>query len=88
MDKSKTLEIHQRQPQKNVDGHLGPKCNNCAGFGFTLGIAGTDHGCNDCNQTGVAAMTNAQLQEKVIGLETKLDELLVIIKKAAGEKDE
>lgn len=72
--------------QKNTNGHLGPICNNCAGFGFTLGIAGRDHGCNYCNQTGVASMSNAELQAKYIEVATKLDALKSIIVKAMEDK--
>lgn len=76
------------KPNKNADGHLGPKCNNCAGFGYTLGIAGSDHGCRDCNQTGVAAMTNAELQTEVLALHEKIDKLAKLIINEIGKKHE
>lgn len=39
--------------QKNSDGHLGERCNNCAGYGFTNLVTGGALACSDCNRTGV-----------------------------------
>lgn len=78
-------EVHiqedQMHHQKNTDGHLGPKCNNCGGFGFTLTFGGPSNsaGCKDCNQTGVATMTNAELQAAVIELKQTLAEVKELI---------
>lgn len=82
------LELKEQKTNKNADGHLGPKCSNCGGFGFTLGISGSDHGCHQCDQTGVAAMTTTELQKEVLLLHNKLDELAKIIIKELGSKDE
>lgn len=60
---------HKVTATKNSDGHLGPICNGCGGFGFTFGIAGTDHGCHRCDQTGVAQPTNAELMARIAQLE-------------------
>lgn len=83
-----TTIIERSTVQKNTDGHLGPKCNNCGGFGFTLGFEGRDHGCQQCGQTGVAAMSNAELQREVIALHQKIDQLSAIILKELGNEDE
>lgn len=50
---------------KNASGKLGEICNNCAGYGFTLGISGTDHGCHDCDQSGVKQPTKAELSNEI-----------------------
>lgn len=81
-----TAELKATAPNKNADGHLGPKCNNCAGFGYTLGISGRDHGCSNCGQTGVRAMTNQELQTEVLSLRNKIDELAAIIIKELRTK--
>lgn len=80
------LKIEEHKAQKNTDGHLGPKCNNCGGFGFTLGIAGTDHGCKYCNQTGIASLSNAELQTIVVDLAQQITELKNIIIKELRKK--
>lgn len=74
--------------QKNTDGHLGPKCNNCAGFGYTLVISGPSKtaGCVRCDQTGVEPISGWELQKQVIDLAEKLEDLKKIIIKFAGEK--
>jgi hypothetical protein len=90
MEKETVLEIKEdvTTHQKNTDGHLGPICNNCGGFGFTLTFGGVSNsaGCKDCDQTGVASMTNAQLQKEVIGMKQELAELKNIIINALKEK--
>lgn len=90
MAKTKTvdLEVKARPSQKNTDGHLGPICSNCGGFGFTLGITGSDHGCHKCNQTGVAEMTNAELQAMVMDMAQQITDLKNIIIKALGNKED
>lgn len=81
-----TIQLKEYKAQKNTDGHMGPKCNNCGGFGFTLGISGSDHGCKHCDQTGVAAMTNKELQTEVLSLHDKIDSLAKIIIEEIGKK--
>lgn len=85
---NKVIELKETAPNKNADGHLGPVCNNCGGYGYTLGIGGTDSGCRDCGQTGVAAMTNRELQAEVLSLHKKMDSLAKIILKELGAKNE
>lgn len=74
--------------QKNTDGHLGPKCGNCGGFGYTLTIGGPSQtqGCHDCGQTGVAVMSPREIQNELIGLKTEIKELKELIIKFASEK--
>lgn len=72
-----------QEVQKNTDGHLGPKCNTCGGFGFTLTLTGSA-GCRDCNQTGVATVTNVQLERRVANLEGQIQELKDIVIRAVN----
>lgn len=85
------LEVNvdeMRARSKNTDGHLGPICNNCGGFGFTLtlGGPGTSAGCKSCDQTGVAAMTNSELQKMVVKMAEDLSEFKKLIIKLGKEK--
>lgn len=69
--------------QKNTDGHLGPKCNTCGGFGYTLTFAGSA-GCRDCNQTGVSMPTIAALEERIGRLEYEIQALKDIVIRAVN----
>lgn len=83
------LEVKEdyTQHQKNTRGDLGPVCNNCGGFGFTLTIGGTGSaGCKDCHQTGVAAMTNHELQAMVVSMKSELQDLKRLIIELAQSK--
>lgn len=71
---------------KNATGLLGPICNNCAGYGFTLGISGTDNGCHYCNQTGVSQPTTSSIEDRVASLELEIRGLKNIILKELGKK--
>lgn len=92
MAENTVKEIHikeeQMHHQKNTDGHLGPKCNNCGGFGFTLTFGGVSNsaGCKDCNQTGVATMSNAELQAALIEMKQDFADLKAIILKSLNEQ--
>jgi hypothetical protein len=66
-------------PNKNASGQLGPICSNCAGYGYTLGISGKDHGCHFCNQTGVSHPSNQDLQQRVASLEAEISGLKNVI---------
>lgn len=59
--------MHKHMVQKNTDGHLGPICNNCGGYGYTLtfGSLSSSAGCHACNQSGIAQPTAQQLQEQI-----------------------
>lgn len=89
MGKEKTLNVDvdklKKQGAKNTRGELGPVCNNCGGYGFTLGFNGS-LGCHYCNQTGVAAMTNHELQHQVVNLGKQMVELKELIIKLGKEK--
>ena len=51
---------------KNIDGHLGPICNSCGGYGYTLClVGGGSKGCHDCEQTGIAQPTKRELQDQI-----------------------
>lgn len=60
------------QIYKNVDGHVGPICNNCGGYGFTNLITGGAGGCHRCDQTGIEPINTRDLAAKV----DKLTELV------------
>ncbi len=77
--------LKSRTPNKNADGHLGPKCSNCGGYGFTLGIAGIDHGCQRCYQTGVEHPTPTDINARVASLEAEIMGLKNIILKELGK---
>jgi len=79
------MSLTETRPNKNADGHLGTKCSNCGGYGFTLGIAGTDHGCRFCNQTGVAQPTTRDIDTRLNNLEAEIYGLKNIITKALGK---
>lgn len=57
--------------QKNTDGHLGPKCNWCGGYGYLNTITGGSAGCQRCNQSGIEQPTVADLMKKISEMETK-----------------
>lgn len=83
------VQLPDKPPQgKNTDGHLGPICNNCAGFGYTLRLKGESAGghCMNCEGSGVARMTHQQLQNQVVGLSADIKALKDIIIKFMEEK--
>lgn len=82
------VDFKQLSPNKNADGHLGPICNNCGGFGYTLGLKGErgGGGCHQCNQTGVATPTNQDLENRVASLETEIRGLKNLIIKELGKR--
>lgn len=69
---------------KNISGKNGEKCNNCGGYGFTMGIKGEKLPCKDCDETGVKAISNRELQARVIALETNMENLRQAILKDLG----
>lgn len=76
------------QAAKNTRGELGPICNFCGGYGFTLafGTEGNSKGCPRCFGTGVEPVNTWELQKQVIELAKGMKELKEIIIKFAGEK--
>jgi len=50
---------------KNIDGVLGEKCNNCGGYGYTMGIKGKSLSCEECERTGVKLPTRRELQTQI-----------------------
>lgn len=62
-------------PPKNLDGSLGPKCNNCGGFGYTMGLKGKTIQCAYCDATGVKTPTNRELQDQVSEIKDDLKKL-------------
>ena len=80
------IELKAPTSNKNADGRLGPICNNCAGYGFTLSISGRgDSGCNHCGQTGIARLDNEQLSARVANLELEIRGLKNLIVKELGK---
>jgi len=75
-------------PQKNTRGDLGPICNFCGGFGFTLTIGGTGSaGCQRCGQTGVEPVDTQALKIQVNQLSQQLNELKgIIVQSLSGRK--
>ena len=60
---------------KNADGHLGPVCNNCGGYGYTLTLTkagGGSLGCSACDQTGIAQPSKKELQDQIDELKQKM----------------
>jgi hypothetical protein len=88
-DKEEVLEVEVKAP-KNVRGALGPICNYCGGYGFTLafGQTGNSKGCTHCDQTGVEPMSNIDIQRQIIKLNEQLLELKEIILKFGNDKIE
>lgn len=67
------MKIKAVAANKNADGRLGKICNNCGGFGYTLHlISGGSAGCYHCNQTGVEAPSNHDLQNEIVKLQRML----------------
>lgn len=73
------LRFSQPSPEplshKNVDGHLGPICNNCGGYGFTNSIGGASSGCQHCAQTGIATPDIRTLADVVKDLQQRVERL-------------
>lgn len=63
----------------NVGGTKGEVCNNCGGYGFTLGLKGVKLTCHDCGQTGVKELTMAELSALVQSLKQDLTLLKLAI---------
>lgn len=57
---------------KNTDGVAGKKCNNCGGFGFTMGLQGNKLDCKYCDKTGVELPTIRELQDQISDLKKDL----------------
>lgn len=85
MAKVKEIKLHINpsliSKAKNSDGHLGEKCNNCGGFGFTMGLKGTILQCKICEQTGVKLPSLRELQTQISNLKKDLH----LLKKALLE---
>lgn len=64
---------------KNTDGHLGPICNNCGGYGFTNLINGGSGGCIRCQGEGVEPVNVRELANKV-------DRILSLLEKKNKKK--
>ena len=71
---------------KNVNGVLGEKCNNCGGFGYTIGLKGTQLNCVDCEKTGVKLPTRRELQNQISEIRKDLHNLRKAILDSIGIK--
>lgn len=60
---------------KNTNGVLGNKCNNCGGFGYTLGLNSKQLVCVECESTGVQLPTKRELQTQISDLKKDMFEL-------------
>lgn len=64
---------------KNINGEQGDRCVMCSGLGFCnsiiVGVGGHESGssgkCKDCDGTGIAQPTRAELLERIAQLESK-----------------
>lgn len=64
-------------PLKNQDGHLGPICGYCGGYGFTNSLkSGESSGCRRCNGGGVEPPDLFQLQKDVDTLRGQVADIL------------
>lgn len=79
-----------QKAQKNTTGELGPICNYCGGYGFTLafGTASSSAGCPRCFGTGVEPVNTWQLQTQVIDIAKQLNELKQLILTLAPKQEE
>lgn len=73
MASKKPLKLYLRNDlvgeAKNLNGQVGEKCNNCGGFGFTMSIQNKKLNCKDCNGTGVANISMADILKRIVALE-------------------
>jgi hypothetical protein len=60
---------------KNTNGVLGEKCNNCGGFGYTMGLNGKTLNCGDCEETGIKLPTRRELQTQISDIKKDLFDL-------------
>lgn len=72
---------------KNLTGILGEKCNNCGGYGYTVGLKGTSINCKDCEGTGVKSPTIRELQNQISDVKKDLDNLRRAIMKTLGIRE-
>jgi hypothetical protein len=59
----------------NITGIAGEKCNNCGGYGFTVGMNGKHIDCAQCEKTGVKLPTIRELQTQISELKLDLSAL-------------
>lgn len=69
------LDSNASKGAKNIDGSKGEKCNNCGGFGYTLGLRGEKLSCKECDGEGVKLLTRKELQNQVFDLKQDLKHL-------------
>lgn len=77
--KPRDIKIHVSpsfiKEAKNTDGISGKKCNNCSGYGFTMGITGGKIDCLKCDKTGVELPTLRELQTQISIINKDLEQL-------------
>lgn len=66
----------EQKVNKNVNGELGPICNNCGGLGWTMLLTGGNANCTYCDATGVATMTRQQLQKEILECKAMIAEII------------
>lgn len=59
-------------PAQNLDGAKGGKCNNCGGFGYTMGLKGVTLNCTFCQGTGARQVSPAELEARLSAVEQDL----------------
>lgn len=76
-----TLRINMdKMPKpKNKEGLSGERCNNCGGYGYTVGMNGAHIYCKDCGRTGVKMPTMMDLVKRITALEEDLKKLRTAI---------
>jgi hypothetical protein len=60
---------------KNTNGLSGEKCNNCGGYGYTVGLNGKHIDCAECEKTGVRMPTKRDLMKRIVTLELDMNKL-------------
>jgi hypothetical protein len=60
--------------KKNLDGSLGPRCNNCSGLGFVNKITGGSEDCRRCYATGIEPPDVYKMAKEIEELKRRLDE--------------
>ncbi len=58
---------------KNTSGQFGKICNNCGGYGYTMALKGGRLPCHYCDSTGVAEISNRELQAENMAIKKDLD---------------
>lgn len=78
------------EPAKNLNGQVGPVCNNCGGYGYTMHIGNKEKnitpgakGCAECDGTGVALPSNREIQNQLSELKNEFNSLKKAILKVA-----